>query len=148
VTVAAEVLTDGTLVLRDARGVARLRRLGEGVLFFICEGYYSVAFYSRMVELAEREVRACGRVAILVDGWDLRSVEPAFRESWTAWFKVHRDRIHVRLLVQSKLMVMAASLANLFSSTTVVKTYANVGVWERDCAGDFPGFTSRIKAAG
>lgn len=146
-TVAAEVLADETVVLTDARGAARLRRLGPGVLFFVCEGYYSVGFYSQMVALAEREVQACGRLAMLVDGWDLRSVDPAFRESWTAWFKVHRDQIHMRLLVRSKLMVMAANLANLFSGTTVVKTYANIAAWERDCTLDFAGFRSRAKAS-
>jgi hypothetical protein len=148
VTIATEVGSDGVVTVRDARGSARLERLRPGVLLYACTGYFSADFYAPMVEPAEREVSATGGLAMLVDGWELRSVEPAFREAWTEWFKGHRDHFHMRLLVQSKLMVMAASLANLFSGSTVIKTYSNIALWERDCAREFQGFRGRTKAAG
>ena len=54
----------------------------------------------------------------------------------------------MRLLVRTKLMDMAASLANLLTGMTVVKTYSNVASWERACTGDFKGFSLRAKATG
>jgi hypothetical protein len=148
VTIATEVAGDGVVTVRDARGSARLERLGPAVLLYVCTGYLSADFYATMVEPAEREMRATGRLTMFVDGWELRSVDPAFREAWTEWFKGHREHFQMRLLVQSKLMVMAASLANLFSGSTVLKTYGNIGLWQRDCARDFQGFRGRAKVAG
>jgi hypothetical protein len=148
VSIATQVGRDRVVTVSDARGSARLERLGPGALLFVCTGYLSAEFYAPMVEPAAREVRATGRLTMFVDGWELRSVDPAFREAWTEWFKSHREHFRMRLLVQSKLMVMAANLANLFSGSTVIKTYANIGLWERDCARDFPGFRGRDKATG
>ena len=80
---------------------------------------------------------------MLVDGWNLRSVDTAFREAWTSWFKVHRERFHMQLLVRTKLMEMAASLANLFTGLSVITTHSSIGGWERACAKSLPGFRRR-----
>jgi hypothetical protein len=42
----------------------------------------------------------------------------------------------MRLLVRTKLMEMAASLADLFTGLSVVKTYSAYGPWELACAND------------
>jgi hypothetical protein len=146
--VASRALTDGTTLVEDSRGSARLSRLSEGVLFYECTGYLSASFYAPMVSVAEREMKAAGRVAMFVDGWELRSVDSGFREAWTVWFKAHKERFHMRLLVRTKLMDMAASLANLFTGMTVIKTYSSIALWERACVRDFRGFRGRSKASG
>jgi hypothetical protein len=145
--VSVEMLDDGATLVEDARGSARLYRLGPGALLYVCTGHLAGGFYVPMVEVANREMAASGRVVMFVDGWELRSVDTEFREAWTLWFKGHRKSFHMRLLVRTKLMDMAASLANLFSGMTVIKTYSNIGAWERACATDFRGFRSRPRAA-
>lgn len=84
----------------------------------------------------------------LVDGWDLRSVDTAFREAWTEWFERHRQRFQMRLLVRSELIDMAASLANLFTGVKVIETYSSVEAWERDCRQDVPNFQRAAPPAG
>ena len=44
------------------------------------------------------------------------------------------------LLVRTKIMEMAASLANLFTGISVITTHSSVETWERACAQDMPGF--------
>jgi len=145
--VAARTAADGTVILESPRGSARLTRPVLGVLLFVCDGVLSAGFYAPMVELADREVKAKGSLVMIVDGWDLRSVETGFREAWTEWFKLHRQHFQMRLLVRSKLMDMAASIANLFTGTSVIKTYSNVVAWERACSDALPGFCRLSKAS-
>jgi len=134
--------------LKDARGSAQLIRIGPGALLYVCTGFLTVSFYEPMVELAQREVDTNGEVAMFVDGWNLRSVDTGFREAWTLWFKANREHFHMRLLVRTKLMEMAASIANLFTGVAVIKTYSNVRSWERACTDDFRGFPRDYQATG
>jgi len=141
-------LSDGTVRLKDARGSAQLTRLGPGALLFVCTGFLDASFYGPMVEVAQRELDSAGEVAMFVDGWNLRSVDTGFREAWTVWFKANREHMHMQLLVRTKLMEMAASLANLFTGVAVIKTYSNVRSWERACTDDFRGFQRHYSATG
>jgi hypothetical protein len=145
--VESRTLSDGTIVLENARGSARLSRVGQGVVLFVCEGVLSVDFYQPMVAVAQLEVERAGSLAMFVDGLLLRSVDTAFREAWTEWFKAHRHHFHMQLLVRSKLMDMAASLANLFTGISVIKSYSSVSAWERACVADAPGFRRIAKAS-
>jgi hypothetical protein len=101
-----------------------------------------------MVQVAQRELDAAGELALLVDGWNLRSVDTGFREAWTLWFKANREHFHMQLLVRTKLMEMAASLANLFTGVAVIQTYSNARSWERACSEDFRGFERLYQATG
>jgi hypothetical protein len=134
--------------VEDARGTVQLTRLGPGALLCVCTGFLDEPFYQPMVEVAQREIEMAGDLAMFVDGWHLRSVDTGFREAWTVWFKVNRQHFHMQLLVRTKLMEMAASLANLFTGFAVIKTYSNVRTWERACTEDFSGFQRRYQAAG
>jgi len=145
--VAARTAADGTVIVESSRGSARLTCPAPGVLLYVCDGVLSTGFYGPMVELADREVKAKGSLVMIVDGWELRSVDTGFREAWTEWFKLHRQHFQMRLLVRSKLMDMAASIANLFTGTSVIKTYSNVGAWERACTDELPGFRRLPKAS-
>ena len=138
---------DGTAFVRSPRGSATLSRLAPGVVLYVCDGVLSVEFYAPMVAHAQREIEHAGKLTMIVDGWDLRSVDTGFREAWTEWFKAHRQHFQMRLLVRSKLMDMAASLANLFTGIAVIKSYSNIAAWERACAADVPGFTRAAKAS-
>jgi hypothetical protein len=141
-------LADGTVIVQDSRGMARLSRLGPGAVLYVCSGYLSTTFYAPMVEVAQREMDEHGRLSMFVDGWELRSIETGFREAWTQWFKAHRSEFHMRLLLRTKLMEMAARLANLFAGRAVIETYSERGDWEKACAKDFRGFlvTARARA--
>ena len=143
--VSSQALADGSRLVESGRGSTQLFRLGAGVLFYVCKGSLSRSFYLPMVALAQEEVDRSGRLVMFVDGWELRSVDTEFREAWTAWFKLNREHFHMRLLVRSPLMDMAASMANLLTGIHVIKTYSKVAQWERACTVDFPDFraTSR-----
>jgi hypothetical protein len=135
-----KTLPDGAVLVECAQGSARLCQLGPGVLLYVCTGFLSSRFYAPMVSVAQREMDASGNVTMFVDGWDLRSIDTGFREAWTEWFKANKKQFHMRLLVRTKLMEMAASLANLFTGVAVIETYSNAIRWEHACSGDFPGF--------
>jgi len=138
--------SDGTVLVRNQRGSARLRRISAGVCLMTCAGVLSSDFYPPMVAVAQREIDAAGTLALLVDGWDLRSIDTAFREAWTEWFKMHRQTFRMQLLVRSKLMDMAASLANLFTGISVIKSHSSITAWERACAEHAPGFQRLVKS--
>ena len=135
-----KVLADSSVLLKGPRGEAHLARLGPGVWLYTCQGQLSEAFYEPMVAPAQREIASNGRLTMFVDGWLLTSVDTGFREQWTEWFKANKQRFHMQLLVRTKLMDMAASLANLFTGVNVIKTYSNIANWELACRRDFPSF--------
>jgi hypothetical protein len=134
------MMPDGTLVIEDTRGAARMSMVRPGVLLYVCSGYFGEAFYSPMVAPAQEEISRRGALVLLVDGWDLKSVDSGYREAWTEWFKVHKQDFRMTLLVRTKLMEMAASLANLFTGAHVVSTHSTIGAWERAAARDVTGF--------
>lgn len=140
-------LADGTVLVEDTKGSARLSRLAPGVLLFVCTGTLPTNFYEPMVAVAQREMDRGGPVVILVDGWELHSVSTGFREAWTEWFKANKQKIRMHLLVRTKLMEMAASLANLFTGLNVVKTYSTYAAWEQACRKDHPEFRRGMRAA-
>jgi hypothetical protein len=141
-------LADGTTILSSASGSADLRRVAPGFIAFACTGILSGKFYEPMVAFTQREMDSNGSLVMFVDGWDLKSIHTDFREQWTQWFKQHRDRFRMRLLVRTKLMEMAANLANLFTGVNVIETYSTVHSWERACSNDFPGFRPTRREAG
>src|SRR6185369_2162115 len=130
------VLSDGTVQLQSAKGSALLSTLAPGLLLYTCAGVLGEAFHPPMVVPADREVEKTGALVMFVDGWGLHAIDTKFREGWTEWFKKHRQHFRMRLLVRSKLMDMAASIANLFTGTTVIKTYSTVASWEQACLSD------------
>ncbi len=144
-TVRATSFADGTVLVTSPRGSARLSRLSSGVCLYVCTGMLSEGFFSPMVAVAQSEIDATGQLAMLVDGWDLRSIDTAFREAWTVWFKAHRESFRMQLLVRSQLMDMAASLANLFTGISVIESHASITAWERACAEHCPGFRRPLK---
>lgn len=143
----SRVAADGTVHVEDTRGKAQLVRMAPGVLLFVCQGVLSARCHRPMIEFTQRELDAGRQLSIFVDGWNLHAVETEFREAWTLWFKENRGRFHMRLLVRSKLMDMAASLANLFTGATVVKTYSSLGSWEQACVADYPPFRARERVS-
>jgi hypothetical protein len=143
-----KTLPDGSVFVRDARGTAHLMRVAPGILYWECTGFLSTRFYEPMAAVAQHEMDVTGRLSMFVYGWDLRSVETGFREAWTLWFKANRQHFQMRLLVRTKLMEMAASLANLFTGMSVIKTFSDPASWERACAQDHPGFSRTFRAAG
>jgi hypothetical protein len=110
------------------------------VLLYVCSGYYALDFAEPMIRPAQQEMDQHGSLVMLVDGWELAGVDTAYREAWTAWFKRYKERYRMTLLVRTRLMEMAASLANLFTGISVVTTYSSVATWEEACARDEPGF--------
>lgn len=125
-----------------------MSRISPGVLLYECTGFLSNGFYDPMVAVAQREMDVAGSVSMFVDGWELRAVETGFREAWTTWFKANKQRFRMRLLVRTKLVEMAASLANLFTGMSVIETFADHASWERACAKVYPGFSRKISAVG
>jgi hypothetical protein len=144
---ASETLPDGSVVVDTPRGFAHMVRLKAGVVMFTCRGYFPTSYYEPMVAVAQREMDANGSLVLIVDGWDLSSVETGYREAWTVWFKKYRKQFRMSLLIRSKMMVMAARLANLFTGMSVITIYSDPVVWEAAARRDVPGFHRILKAA-
>src|SRR5690349_16835277 len=102
--VTSNTLLNGTTIVESARGSARLSRLQPGVLLYVCAGTFSGEFYQPMVVVAQHEITLQGRLVMVVDGWDLGSIDTEFREAWTQWFKAHKQNFRMTLLVRSKMM--------------------------------------------
>lgn len=141
--VSSRTFSDGTVLAHNERGTARMSPLKPGVLLYVCSGYFQHEFYAPMVAVAQREVDRSSGLIMFVDGWELSGIDTAYRESWTAWFKQHKAHFRMQLLVRTRIMEMAASLANLFTGINVITTYSKVPEWERACAADVPGFRRR-----
>jgi hypothetical protein len=144
----SRTLADGTVIVESERASATLTRLDQGFVLFTCWGVLSDRFYAPMVAVAQREIVARGRLTLFVDGWELKSVDTRFREAWTEWFKPNRERFHMRLLLRTKLMEIAASLANRFTGLAVIQTYSSIPLWEAACTADFPPFRKVRSAVG
>jgi hypothetical protein len=144
----SRTLADGSTIVESGRGFVTLTREGPGFVMFHCRGALSQSFYGPMVAFAQREMDAHGRLGMFVDGWDLKSIDTGFREQWTEWFKLHRDSFRMRLLVRTKLMEMAASLANLLTGLAVIKTYSGIATWEAACREELPSFRRGRREAG
>jgi hypothetical protein len=140
---AVRTLPDGAILVESDRGAAHLCGLQRGALLFTCKGYLATALYDPMVAAAQREIDAAGKLMMAVDGWALHSVETGFREAWTQWFIQHKKHFGMKLLVRTRLMEMAASLANLFTGIGVITTYSAIGAWEQAVGRDVPGFRRR-----
>jgi hypothetical protein len=138
---------DGTVVVEGTRGVARMSRLAPGVLLFVCSGQLPGPYAPPMLAFAEREFKMLGKLVIATDAWALASVDTEFREAWTAWFQQHKQHFRMELLVRTKLMEMAAGLANLFTGLAVVKTHSKVEDWQQAVRRDVPGFRRSVPAA-
>jgi hypothetical protein len=134
------VLADGTTIVEGERGVARMSRVTSGVLLYVCTGQFRTSYAQPMIKVAEHEVRMAGKLLMVTDAWELASVDTGFREAWTEWFKAHKHHFRMELLVRTRLMQMAADLANLFTGLAVVKTYSKVPEWERAVAREVPSF--------
>lgn len=143
-----KTLADGSVLVEDVRGSARLSRLAPGILLFVCSGTFPPSFYEPMVAVAQQEMDRCANVVMFVDGWELHSVATDFRVAWTEWFKAHKKRFRMQLLVRTKLMEMAASLANLFTGVRVINTYSTYASWEQACRKDYPDFRHQRRVAG
>jgi hypothetical protein len=142
----AITLPDGSTIVESTRGYAQMSRLKPGVLLFVCRGYFPTSFYEPMVAEAQREIDTHGSLVLVVDGWDLSAIETGYREAWTVWFKKHKRQFRMTLLVRSKLVLMAASLANLFTGISVIATYSDILAWEIAARRDVPGFKKTVKA--
>ena len=145
--VSSTILSDGVTLIQGKRGWARLSWLAPGVVLYVCGGYFTTAFAEPMIGFADRELRRNGKLVMVTDAWELGSVDAEYREAWTEWFKRHKHDFRMELLVRSKLMEMAASLANLFTGIAVVSTHSNVDAWERAAARSVPGFRRPTSAA-
>lgn len=146
-TVTSKELSDGSVFVESARGTAHLSHLKPGVIAYHCTGFLSEDFTAPMVAFAQAEMARRGNLVMLVDGWELVSIDTGFREKWTEWFKLNKQTFRMHLLVRTKIMDMAASIANLFTGVSVIKTYSNVGLWERACAEHVPGFRRSERVA-
>jgi len=146
--VVTKMLPGGAILVESARGSAHLIALAPGLLLYHCTGFLSAKFYAPMVAMAQRERDAGRSLVMLVDGWELSAIDTGFREAWTNWFKLHKQHFRMHLLVRTKLMEMAASIANLFTGLSVITTYSNIEAWEGICRQHNPGFRRQTTSIG
>jgi hypothetical protein len=121
-----EVLPDGSKLYSDAVGSFSVRRLKAGVVMQVYKGRVSKQFYDEIVGEHDRELASAGRLRMIADTSELRGVDTGYRDSWTAWLKKNRPLVDpIIMLVNSRLVAMAASVVNLALGGNLLNVYSN-----------------------
>jgi hypothetical protein len=127
-TVTREKMKDGSVLLRAGNSMCQMIDLGKGVSLHTCRGIVLAAFASHVVADGTRQLEAHERWVVMVDMLDSKSFETGFRETLNNWLKEHPGAT-AHLLIKSKLLEMAVSLANFFTGRGAAKAYTRVEEW-------------------
>ena len=102
---------------------------GGGVSLHVRRGIMTGDFAAYVIEDGERQIGKFGRFVLMVDGVETRMHTTEFREVMTTWFRDHETAV-VHMLIRSKMLDMALTVANLAMGSTRAKAYVDVDTWE------------------
>jgi hypothetical protein len=129
-------LSDGSVLRTSDRVSLHVTEFTNGVVRHTCVGRMPGELCRCVTDNGEAQIKRFGRVVFMVDGYD-STVSTEFREEIAAWFRDHREVAVARILIRSKLLDMAISVANLVAGKHVLIPYSDVGEWEsagrREC---------------
>ncbi len=122
-------LPDNSQLLFDEQGIMQMHDFGGGVSLHVRKGIMTADFAVRVIEDGERQLGVFGRYVLMVDGSETRMHTTEFREVMTNWF-MPRTTAVVHMLIRSKMLDMALTVANLAMGSTRAHTYVDAGAWE------------------
>jgi hypothetical protein len=122
-------LPDGSVLYTDAQGAMQVHDFGGGVSLHVRRGIMTGDFAGYVIDDGERQLKKFGRFVLMVDGVETKMHTTEFRETMTTWFR-DRDTAVVHMLIRSKMLDMALTVANLAMGSTRAMAYIDVDVWE------------------
>jgi hypothetical protein len=122
-------LPDGSVVHVDKQGIMQVHDFGGGVSLHVRRGIMTGDFAAFVIEDGERQLGKFGRFILMVDGVEAKMHTTEFREIMTNWFR-DRETAVVHMLIRSKMLDMALTVANLAMGSTRAMAYVDVDVWE------------------
>lgn len=122
-------LPDGSVVHFDAQGIMQIHDFGGGVSLHVRRGIMTGDFAAYVIEDGERQVAKYGRYVLMVDGVETKMHMTDFREVMTNWFRDHETAV-VHMLIRSKMLDMALTVANLAMGSTRALAYVDPDTWE------------------
>lgn len=122
-------LPDGSVVHFDAQGVMQIHDFGNGVSLHVRRGIMTGDFAAYVIEDGERQIQSFGRYVLMVDGVETKMHMTEFREVMTHWFRDHESAV-VHMLIRSKMLDMALTVANLAMGSTRALAYVDPDAWE------------------
>jgi hypothetical protein len=122
-------LPDGSVVHFDTQGVMQVHDFGGGVSLHVRRGIMTGDFAAYVIEDGERQIAKFGRFVLMVDGVETKMHTTEFREVMTTWFR-DRETAVVHMLIRSKMLDMALTVANLAMGSTRAMAYVDPDTWE------------------
>lgn len=122
-------LSDGSVVHFDAQGIMQVHDFGGGVSLHVRRGIMTGEFAAYVIEDGERQLQKFGRYVLMVDGVETKMHMTEFREIMTNWFRDHETAV-VHMLIRSKMLDMALTVANLAMGSTRAFAYVDQDTWE------------------
>jgi hypothetical protein len=122
-------LPDGSRLHHDPQGVMQVHDFGGGVSLHVRRGIMTADFAAFVIEDGERQMKKFGRFVLMVDGTETKMHTTEFREVMTNWFRT-RETAVVHMLIRSKLLDMALTVANLTMGSARAKAYMDADEWE------------------
>src|SRR5688500_6640617 len=135
-------LPDGSVLYIDAQGAMQVHDFGGGVSLHVRRGIMTGDFAAYVIDDGERQLKKFGRFVLMVDGVKTKMHTTEFRETMTTWFR-DRDTAIVHMLIRSKMLDMALTVANLAMGSTRAMAYIDVDAWEAVGRREARGFKRR-----
>jgi phosphopantothenate synthetase len=131
---------DGAKLYETERGAMSIRNLTLSASRHVCAGMITADFVAPVIEDGDKLLRQSGRCTFMVDSYDARHTETAFRDGLMDWLREHKGVVRANLLVRSKVLELAATVVNLFVGTPVIEVFSSIDAWERAGREHFPAF--------
>jgi len=134
------VLADGSTLCVGAKGSSVATRLRPGYLLITVFGRDEGDLSDFDLEMIEKEIASAGFCVAFADAHRTSGASAVARERVSSWIRTHRSEMRgIHVLFGSKLVEMSVALINLVTGG-VIRTYSDVGEFERAIASDVPGF--------
>jgi hypothetical protein len=122
-------LPDGSVLHVDTQGIMQIHDFGGGVSLHVRRGIMTGDFAAYVIEDGERQIAKFGRFVLMVDGVETKMHTTEFRELMTNWFRAHETAV-VHMLIRSKMLDMALTVANLAMGSTRAMAYVDPDTWQ------------------
>lgn len=135
-------LNDGSVVFFNSEAVVQVYDLSTGVVLALCQGLQTEDFAPHIIHILRCHIIDVGHCCVMVDAEASKMMTTGFREAMTAWFRAN-EQVSVHMLVQSRLLEMGLSVANLAMKTPRAHAYSKREEWEAAGRRELPSFRSR-----
>jgi hypothetical protein len=113
-----QVEADGSVRLKSERCEITIRRLRPRALMVKIEGYDTGEFGNAPFDELRSEIQNFKSAELFLDLSAAFGAKTPVREQWTEWFRANQDLLkRVHILVGSRFIEMAVTMAKLFSRT-------------------------------